>query len=100
MRSHHNHHERVDDVALAKVGADVADLAQRAAGQAGDTRTQREGVGVDACGVDTHAGRDGPVLLDDLIFFCMHVPPQLRFQANLSKDLWRSILEISRPRNT
>ena len=51
----HDHHERVDDVALAEVGPDVADLRQRAAGQAGDARAEREGERVDARGVDAHA---------------------------------------------
>ena len=34
----HDDHERVDDVALAEVGTDVADLRQRAAGEPGDAR--------------------------------------------------------------
>ena len=34
----HHHQEGVDDVALAEVGADVADLAQGHAAQAGDAR--------------------------------------------------------------
>ena len=37
----HDDHERVDDVALAEVGTDVADLRQRAAGEAGDARAER-----------------------------------------------------------
>ena len=44
----HDDHERVDDVALAEVGADVADLRQRAAGEAGDAGAQAEGQRVDA----------------------------------------------------
>ena len=36
----HHHHERVDDVVLAEVGADVADLRERAAGEARDARAQ------------------------------------------------------------
>ena len=54
----HDDHERVDDVALAEVGADVADLRQRAAGESGDARAERRRR---ACrrapvGTPTHAG--------------------------------------------
>src|SRR6185436_4242423 len=38
----HDHHERVDDVGLPEVRADVADLRERAAREAGDSRTQSE----------------------------------------------------------
>ena len=58
----HDDHEAVDDVALAEVGADIADLAQRAAGQARDAGAQREGVGVDARRVHADARRHAPVL--------------------------------------
>ncbi len=43
----HHDHEAVDDVALAQVGRDVVDLAQRHAGEAGNARAEAEGHGVD-----------------------------------------------------
>src|SRR6266478_690528 len=38
----HHDHEGVDDVTLAEIGADIVDLAERHAGQAGDARAQAE----------------------------------------------------------
>ena len=46
----HHHHEGVDDVALAEVGPDVADLRERAAGEAGDAGAEAERPHVDARG--------------------------------------------------
>ena len=37
----HHDHEAVDDVALAEIGRDVVDLAERHAGDAGDARAER-----------------------------------------------------------
>src|SRR5438105_4887551 len=34
----HDHHERIDDIALPEVGADIADLRQRATREPGDAR--------------------------------------------------------------
>src|SRR6266853_4307725 len=57
-----HHHEGIDDVGLSEIGADIADLRQRAAGQAGNTRAQAEGQGIDArCG-HADAGSHGAVL--------------------------------------
>ena len=58
----HHHHEAVDDVALAEIGADIVDLRQRDAGDAGDARAEPEGEGVDAAGADAHRRRHRPVL--------------------------------------
>src|SRR6476620_8066196 len=44
----HHDHEGVDDVALAEIGADIVDLAQRHAGEPRDARAQAEGQRVDA----------------------------------------------------
>ena len=48
----HHHHEAVDDVALAEIRADIVDLRQRDAGDAGDARAEPEGQRIDpvACG--------------------------------------------------
>ena len=54
----HDDHERVDDVALAEVGADVADLRQRAAGEPGDAGAEAERQHVDAR--RAHAERSSP----------------------------------------
>src|SRR4030095_2106821 len=62
--AHHDHHEGVDDVALPQVRADIADLRERAARQARDAGTEREGIGVDAAGVHAHARGDRPVRRD------------------------------------
>ena len=56
--------ERVDDVALAEVGADVADLRERDAAEAGDAGAEREREHVDLRGVDADARRHAPVLRD------------------------------------
>ena len=55
-------HEAVDDVGLAQVGADVVDLAQRHAGDAGDAGAEAEGQRVDAAGADAHRRGHPPVL--------------------------------------
>src|SRR5215831_6300744 len=38
----HHHHEAVDDVALAEIGADIVDLRQRDAGEARNSRAEPE----------------------------------------------------------
>ena len=58
----HHDHEAVDDVALAEIGADVVDLRQRHAGDAGDAGAEPEGQRVDPAGADAHRGRHAPVL--------------------------------------
>src|SRR5712664_2541184 len=55
-------HEGIDDVGLAEIGADIADLRQRATGQTGDARAQAEGQGVDARGRHADTGSHGTVL--------------------------------------
>src|SRR5712671_373228 len=57
-----HHHEGIDDVGLPEIGADIADLRQRAAGQAGNARAQAEGQGIDARGGHADAGSHGAVL--------------------------------------
>jgi hypothetical protein len=54
----HHHHERVDDVALTQVRADIAHLRQRHAAQACDAGAEAEGHHVDAAG--GHAARSPP----------------------------------------
>ena len=44
----HDDHERIDDVALAEIGTDVADLRQRAAGESRNARAKPEREHVDA----------------------------------------------------
>src|SRR5260221_8676922 len=56
------HHEGIDDVGVSEIGADIADLQQRAAGQAGNTRAQAEGQGIDARRGHADAGSHGAVL--------------------------------------
>ena len=51
-----HHHERVDDVVLAEPGPHVADLGERAAGEAGQPAPEREGGGVHPAGADAEAG--------------------------------------------
>ena len=58
----HDHHERVDDVVLAQIGPDVADLRKRAAGEARDAGAEPERPHVDACGRHADAGRHLAVL--------------------------------------
>src|SRR6266508_5511558 len=53
----HDDHEGVDDVVLAELGADVADLGQRAAGQPRKPGAERERQGVHAARADTEACR-------------------------------------------
>ncbi|MCY1176774.1 hypothetical protein D9M73_170580 [compost metagenome] len=60
----HHHQERVDDVALAEVRADVADLAQGHATEAGDARAKTEGEHVHASGGHAAAGGHVAVLGD------------------------------------
>ena len=55
----YHHQERVDDVALAEIRADVADLAERHATKAGDTRAEPEGHHVHTAG--GHAAASGHV---------------------------------------
>jgi hypothetical protein len=55
----HHHQERVDDVALTEVRADVADLAERHTAEAGDARTEAEGEHVHTTG--RHAAASGHV---------------------------------------
>ena len=50
----HHDHEAVDDVALAEIGADIVDLRQRDAGDAGDAGAEPESKRVDARGADAH----------------------------------------------
>ena len=58
----HHDHETVDDVALAEIGADIVDLAQRHACHAGDARAQSERHRIDPGGADAHRRRHAPVL--------------------------------------
>src|SRR4051794_23451034 len=48
----HHDHEAVHDVALPQVGADIADLAERHAGDTGDAGPKPEGHRVDPTGAD------------------------------------------------
>ena len=57
-------HERVDDVGLTEVGADVGQLAERDAGDAGDARAEPERHRVDPRAADAHRPRHRPVLRD------------------------------------
>nr|GFD60591.1 hypothetical protein [Tanacetum cinerariifolium] len=57
-------HEGIDDVGLAEVGADVAELGQRHAAQAGNAGTKAEGQHVDPAGGHAHAIGHAPVLHD------------------------------------
>src|SRR5215831_11269708 len=54
----HHDHERVDDIALAEVRADVVELAQRDPGHAGDAGAEAEGQRIDPAGADPHRGGD------------------------------------------
>ena len=58
----HHDQEAVDDVALPEIGADVVDLRQRDAGDAGDAGAEPEGERIDARGADAHRGRHRAVL--------------------------------------
>ena len=58
----HDHHERVDDVTLAEIGTDVANLRKRASREAGKTRAKAERPHVDAPGRNAGATRHGAVL--------------------------------------
>ena len=58
----HHDHEAVDDVALAEIGADIVDLRQRHAGDAGDAGAEPEGQRVDAAVRMPIDGRHGAVL--------------------------------------
>src|SRR5471032_216668 len=58
----HHHQERIDDVALAQVRADVADLAQGDTAQACDARAEPERHHVDATGGHAAAGGHVAVL--------------------------------------
>ena len=60
----HHDQEAVDDVALAEIGADVIDLRQRDAGDAGDAGAEPEGQRVDPRGADAHRRRHRAVLRD------------------------------------
>ena len=60
----HDDHEGVDDVALPEVGPDVAELRQRATGEAGDARSQSERERIDAARRHADAARHGAVLRD------------------------------------
>src|SRR6185369_15613187 len=57
-------HEGIDDVALAEIGADIVDLRQRDATDAGNPRTEAEGERVDAGRADAHGARHFAVLRD------------------------------------
>ncbi len=57
-------HEAVDDVALAEIGRDVVDLAERHAGHAGNARAETEGERIDPRGADAHGGCHAAVLRD------------------------------------
>jgi hypothetical protein len=59
-----DHHEGIDDVALAHVRADVGNLRQRHAAESGDAGTEGEGHGVDARGRHADAAGHRPVLGD------------------------------------
>src|SRR5258708_2417772 len=60
----HDHHERIDDVRLAEVGPDVADLRERTSGKPGDSRAQAEGPRIDARRWNADAGSHRAVLRD------------------------------------
>ena len=60
----HHHHERIHDVALAKVRPHVAHLAQGAARQTGNATAQRKGHGVYPRCIDPHARGNRAVLRD------------------------------------
>ena len=57
-------HERVDDVGLSEVRADVGQLAERDAGDAGDARAEAERHRVHPLAADAHRPRHRPVLRD------------------------------------
>ena len=60
----HHHHEGVHDVVLAQLGPHVADLGERAAGEAGQPRPEREGERVHPPRAHAEAGRHAAVLGD------------------------------------
>ena len=80
----HHDHEAVDDVALAEVRADIVDLREGHAGDAGDARAQPEGHGIDPAGADAHGRGHAPVLGD---------------RAHLQAER-RGRITASRPRST
>ena len=57
-----DHHEAVDDVGLAEIGADIVDLAQRHAGYPGNAGAKSEGERIDTRRVDAHGARHFAVL--------------------------------------
>ncbi len=57
-------HEAVDDVVLAEARADVADLREERAGQAGQAAAEGEGQHVDPLGAHAHAGGHVAILHD------------------------------------
>src|SRR5207302_3793776 len=69
----HDDHERVDDVTLAEIRTDVADLRQRATGETGNARAESEREHVDAHGRDAERARHAAVLRDGA-----HKQPQTR----------------------
>src|SRR6185503_7120046 len=58
----HDHHERIDDVALPEIGPDVADLRERAPGEPGDPRAEAERERIDPRSRHADAGRHLAVL--------------------------------------
>src|SRR5438067_2150986 len=58
----HDHHERVDDVALSEIRSDVADLRQRAPGETCNSRSEAEREHVDARSRTAERARPDPVL--------------------------------------
>src|SRR5689334_16086876 len=57
-----NDHEAVDDIGLPEIRADIIDLAERDAGNAGNAGAQAESEGIDTGGADAHGARHLPVL--------------------------------------
>src|SRR5205809_3342773 len=60
----HDHHERIDDIALTEVRTHVADLRQRASGETGDARAESKRKHVDAYGRDAERASHAAVLRD------------------------------------
>src|SRR5712691_13533779 len=58
----HDDHERVHDVVLPELGPDIADLRERASGQAGESRAEGERESVHAAGPDAETGRHAAAL--------------------------------------
>ncbi len=72
-------HEAVDDVALAEIGRDVVDLAERHAGHAGNAGAEREGERIDPGRADAHGRRHAAVLGDGAH---LQAQARVRFRTN------------------